>query len=132
MKKQINATHLADAIKNSNVEQAKFRVGYYYSNGFGEISNQKEWLVDFKGLRDVFNDSIMEHIERWLRGDRFEIEFEIESEDESLDESLDVYITTSGGRIIIEYIEKYRAGGYDDNPVYRYNRDLYEITKDSE
>lgn len=115
-----NATHMADA-NNSNVEKnAKFKVEYYYSNGFGETSDESEWNTDINGLRERFSTDIFEYIERWLKGDDIKVQGEI-SEDVFL-----IIETTSYGTLMIKFTERYRAGG-DNDPVYRYNDDVYLI-----
>lgn len=99
---------------------AVFKIEYWHSDGLGVTSNQRERVVDVVELRDMFGE-IFTYIEKWIIGqDNFEIE--IDSEDEY------TTIQTTEGSLCIEFSKRYRAGGYDDSPVYRSNTDVYVIT----
>lgn len=122
MKTTDNAPHLADTIKNSNVENL-FKIKFRNSDGFGSISKESEWVVEVKELRKTFGNEIFGYIQKWLGGEVFEFEKEL------YENELLILRTTSDGELRITFSRRYRAGGYDDSPVYRSDDDIYEITQ---
>lgn len=107
--------------KNNLENEKKFQLEFYHSDGFGQISNESEWVANLNEIAADFGDEIFAYIENWLNGDVFELEKNI-SDDEFI-----VVQTTSYGALRIAFCEEYFAGGYDDNPLYRYDADIYEI-----
>lgn len=103
--------------------ETKFKVEYHYSNGFGDTMNHKEWFVDVEQLKNMFNGEIIEYVERWIKGKTFSERIEL-SDDQIL-----IIGTTTDGDLNVEFQEWYRAGGYDDDPVYRHNSDVYIVKR---
>jgi hypothetical protein len=101
-----------------------FTVEFYHSDGFGQISNESEFDVSEEELKNMFSGEVRDVVEGWMRGE-FEGEIEFNSEE---DESQSVLIkTTDWGALRISFLDEYRAGGYDDCPIYRYDEDVYYI-----
>jgi hypothetical protein len=100
----------------------ELKIKYYHSNGFNEWSNQQEWVSEKRKLKDIFGGITIEYIEKWINGEVFDVVEEV-SEDEYM-----TFQTFSDGVLRIEFIQKYRAGGFDDAPVYRYDTDVFELS----
>jgi hypothetical protein len=104
--------------------KAKIKVNYWHSDGFGNVSNESEYLTSFSRIKRDFPKEIVELVHRWLKGEN-----NIEIVLDPYEENYTSVRTTSYGALRVSFVSEYRAGGYDDNPVYRYDSDVYEFRK---
>jgi len=104
------------------METTRIKVEYWHSDGFGNVSNESEYVASLKSLKKEFSE-VVEAVHRWLSGESFEVILD------PYEEEYTSIRTTDYGALRVSFVSEYRAGGYDDDPVYRYDSDVYEFRR---